>query len=411
MDRQRVHAVLRRLLAAGRPPRRPARPQAPLPHRARRLHGRVAARRPSRKRGDADRGPRSPGARRGVDLAGGPVDHRDHVRGRCGARTSARGLGRDRNRRVGSRPRPRRSPDAVLLVAVDLLRECAGRHRGGAALAPPGAGVARRLCAPELRHRRRGGGDGRLDGARLRNRRRPVGRLGLGADAGLLRNSRDAARRVRHDRAARESAARAPLDLPHPLTPDGERRHAPRDVGHVRDVLLQHALPPARARLRAADGGSRVPAIHGRDHGVRLARVAVRAADRRAAGRRRRLPPHSRRARPADAAAGPRLVPRERAAGAPTLGARHGCRVHAAHADRDHRPRRRRPGTGVGALQHLAAGRRRARPRRPLDARDEQDGGRRRHPVTRARRRLPLGVRGGRPRHPCRAGRDGRAPA
>ena len=33
--------------------------------------------------------------------------------------------------------------------------------------------------------------------------------------------------------------------------------------GDVRDVLLQHALHPARARLRAARGRARVPAVHG----------------------------------------------------------------------------------------------------------------------------------------------------
>ena len=57
------------------------------------------------------------------------------------------------------------------------------------------------------------------------------------------------------DRAAREGAARAALDLPRALAPDGEHRHVPRRVGDLRDVLLQHALHPARARLRAAEAG------------------------------------------------------------------------------------------------------------------------------------------------------------
>ena len=90
-----------------------------------------------------------------------------------------------------------------------------------------------------------------------------TGGLGLGEDARVLR-----ARRRRcsaafvADRAAREGAARAAVDLPDPLAPDREHRDVPRDVGDVRDVLLQHALHPARARLRAAEGRARVPAVH-----------------------------------------------------------------------------------------------------------------------------------------------------
>ena len=57
------------------------------------------------------------------------------------------------------------------------------------------------------------------------------------------------------------------------------------DVGDVRDVLLQHAVHPACARVRAAEGRSRLPAVHRRDHGLGRPRLAVRAARRRPARR------------------------------------------------------------------------------------------------------------------------------
>ena len=91
---------------------------------------------------------------------------------------------------------------------------------------------------------------------------------------------------------------------------DRERGDVPRDVGDVRDVLLQHALHPAGARLRAAEGRSRVPAVHGGHHGLRRSRVAVRTADRRAHRRRDRDAPERGRPAAPDAAAGARLVRR-----------------------------------------------------------------------------------------------------
>ena len=56
---------------------------------------------------------------------------------------------------------------------------------------------------------------------------------------------------------------------------------------------------------------------------------------------------------------------------APAHVARHGRRVRLAHARRDDRPRGRRPGSRVGPLQHVAADRRCARARDPLDDRRE----------------------------------------
>ena len=138
MDRQRLHARLRRLPAARRPRRRPARAQAAVPDRARRSS---PARRCSTvsptSEGMLIGVARAAGPRRGADLARGAVDHLDDVRRGRRARQGARRLGGDRDRRLGRRPDPRRRPDAVLLVAVDLLRQRARRHRRLRALAAP----------------------------------------------------------------------------------------------------------------------------------------------------------------------------------------------------------------------------------------------------------------------------------
>ena len=64
---------------------------------------------------------------------------------------------------------------------------------------------------------------------------------------------------------------------------------------------------------------------------------------------------------------------------------RHGDDVRAVHADRDDERRRRRRRARVRALQHVAAGRRRARARRALDARGVADE----PPVERRARRRP----------------------
>ena len=168
------------------------------------------------------------------------------------ARQGARGLGRDRDRRRGLRADSRRRARRVVLVAVDLLHQRADRDRRLRALASPRPRVARRAGACELRHRRRGHGDRRADVARLRDREGRDGRLDVVDHDRLLRPVGAAARELRRDRVAVEGTARAALDLPDPLAHDGQHHDVPRDVGDVRDVLLQHALHPARARLLAA---------------------------------------------------------------------------------------------------------------------------------------------------------------
>ena len=119
---------------------------------------------------------------------------------------------------------------------------------------------------------------------------------------------------------------------------------------------------------------------------------------------------HRRHAAP-DAAARGRLVRDGRASVAPAHVARNGRGVHAADADRDDRARERGPGARVGALQHLAADRRRARPRDPLDGRGEPDGTRGGSRCRGPRGRLPLGVRGRRDVRRGGARRAGRPPA
>ena len=95
------------------------------------------------------------------------------------------------------------------------------------------------------------------------------------------------------------------------------------------------------------------------------------------------------------AAAGARKLRTGCAAFDPAHLAWNGRRLHAAHADRDDRPRRRRrPGTCVRSLQHVAAGRRLGRARDPLDRGYDPYQRFPRHRDSSARARLPLRVRG-----------------
>ena len=70
VDRQRLHADVRRLPPARRPRRRPRRPQEGLPRRRRPLHRRLAPLRARAGRDLADHDPRPAGARGGARLAG-----------------------------------------------------------------------------------------------------------------------------------------------------------------------------------------------------------------------------------------------------------------------------------------------------------------------------------------------------
>ena len=109
----------------------------------------------------------------------------------------------------------------LAVVGVDLLRQRPGRHRGDRRGGADRPRVARRERAPLVRRRRRLLGDGRADGARLRDRQGAGVRLGLGAHARAHRRRRRAARRLRGDRAPQQGAAGPAGHLPQ------ARAHAP----------------------------------------------------------------------------------------------------------------------------------------------------------------------------------------
>ena len=92
---------------------------------------------------------------------------------------------------------------------------------------------------------------GGLDRARLRHRALGGVRLGLGRGARLPRARGRAAGRLRADRAPLGRAARPPLDLLREDRSRRERRDVRRRGRALRDVLLQHALRAAGARLLA----------------------------------------------------------------------------------------------------------------------------------------------------------------
>ena len=148
------------------------------------------------------------------------------------------------------------------------------------------AGIARGRRAPDLRHPRRCHGDRRPDRPRLRDRQRAEGRLDVRHHDPLGCARARAAHGLRRDRAAPARAAGAPRNLPRADAARRERHDAPRRLRPLRDVLLQHALRPARARLLTAAGRPRVPPRHRRDRHRRRALAAGREAAR-ASGRPR----------------------------------------------------------------------------------------------------------------------------
>ena len=126
---QRLPADLRRLPAAVRSPRRPARQQAGLPGRGRVVHGRLGRVRVGSIRRAARHRSCRPGPRRRRGLGGcagpdhGPV-HRPRRAGEGDGRLRLRDVGRRRRRRP-----PRWRPDRAVLVELDLPGERAHRRR------------------------------------------------------------------------------------------------------------------------------------------------------------------------------------------------------------------------------------------------------------------------------------------
>ena len=140
VGRQHLHALLRRLPAARRPPGRPARSAAPVRRRPRPVRARVAGRWSRHLARHADRGSRGPGPRRGAALPGGALArHRDLRRGRR-AQQGARRLGRGRRLRRRGRRAARRRADRVRGLGVGAVRQRADR--------PARRGRRARACCP-----------------------------------------------------------------------------------------------------------------------------------------------------------------------------------------------------------------------------------------------------------------------
>ncbi len=244
-------------------------------------------------------------------------------------------------------------------------------------------------AAPRLvRHRRRGVGDRGPDRARLRDRQGRGVRLDIRPHAGSGGGRDRPAGGVRGDRAALVGAARAARHLQGALAAGREPRDGRGRRRAVRELLLLVDLRAGGPRLRPARGRPGLPAGDRGDRD-RLRPVAVHGqVDRRARddddrhGDRGRRPVHPRAGR------GRRHLPRDAAARPDPDVDRHGPDVRAGDADRDDQ----RAGAGrrprLRPVQHVAADRRRARPRRALDARGQPDT-RAGSPTSTARRSHP----------------------
>ena len=173
VGRQRLHADLRRLPAARRAPRRPARPPARVHHRPDRLLARLAPRRPRPVRRLADRRARPAGPRRRARLPRRAVDRHEHVRRGRRAQQGARASG-------ARSPAPAAPPaccSAACSPQYARLGVGAVRQRADRPAAPRSW---RRGCSPRaatsrergVRRRRRGHRHRRPVAARLHARRR-----------------------------------------------------------------------------------------------------------------------------------------------------------------------------------------------------------------------------------------------
>ena len=251
MDRERLHAGVRRLPAPRRPCRGSPRPQARVPRRRRDLHRRLATQRARANLGVPHHLPRRAGPRRRTDRARGALHHHDDLRRRSRAREGHERLGRDRGRRRGRQPGARRHPRRRVLVAVDLLRERPGWNR------PSSSRLSATYPSRRTKRAHKGFDIARSDNRhsrpghpRLRDREGTGEGLGLPAHTRGRRACDSAARGVRLHRAA--------LGGSHSC---GSRIFRVRTVRAanvamflvarraLRDVLLQHAVPPARPGL------------------------------------------------------------------------------------------------------------------------------------------------------------------
>ena len=260
MDRQRLHARLRRLS----PPRWTCggslREAAAVRRRRGRVHRSIA---PERAGVDLERPHRrsSPArTRRCARLTGRTLHRDDDLCGGPRANASARRLERDRSRRWRGRARRRRVSHRRAVVALGLLHQPADRDRRGHPRASLRAELARCPAARDRRRRRCGVGHGRAARPRLRHRQGAGVRLDLGPHARACGTRRAPARRLRRDRAPLACSADPALHLPHPFPDGSERGDALRHRRPLRDVLLRVAVRAGRAGLQPAEGGSRISA-------------------------------------------------------------------------------------------------------------------------------------------------------
>ena len=262
MGRQRLHTDVRRLPAPRRPGGRSARAQARLPRRPRRLHAGVLAERARRLVDDAHPRAQPAGLRGRADLPAA-----------LSIITTTFAEGPERNKAMGvwaaiatgGAPRPDCSQ------AASSSSFSRGRGSSSSTSRSGSPRVWRRFAsrvprrrAQDLRHPGRGDRDGGPDRARLRNRLDGAGgwspqTLGFLGLAVVLLSAF-----IVIERRSPEPLVRLSIFGVDPYPARRERGHARRRLGPLRDVLLQHAVHPAGARLLAAPGRARVPALHGR---------------------------------------------------------------------------------------------------------------------------------------------------
>ena len=155
----------------------------------------------------------------------------------------------------------------------------------------------RRAGDPRLRRRRRGHRHRGALGPRLRGRRRHRVRLGIDQDAQSDRALARPPRRLHRDRAARDQAAGAVLDLPHPH-PDRRQRRRP--AGRrlaLLDVLLHLPIYAAGARLQRDPRRPLLLPAGADDHDLGRRRLPAGDQIRLQAGARRRPALHRHRPR------------------------------------------------------------------------------------------------------------------
>ena len=280
---RRLHDRVRLLPAAGGPDRRPRRPQARVPRRARAVRRRLRRLRAGAGPDDADRGALRAGPRRRGRLRRDPRADRHRVPRAPGARDGDERLHLHRLQRRLDRAARRRLADRGARLALDLLHQPADRPRGVPARARADRGVPAHRAAPRRRLARRAADDRRDRARGLRDRDRGRARLGLRAHARLVRRRARAAGAVRRARVA-PPRPDLPAADPARARADGlQRRPRPADHRHVLDLRARLAVSAAGARLRRAGDRARVPADDA-DDGRDVARPGRAAAGARRPG-------------------------------------------------------------------------------------------------------------------------------